>query len=128
MEPKLNAVAVTSSNLAHTIAFYKLLGFEFPQYKDEEGHVEAITPEGSARLMIDTKQSLQAVIGVDPRPGNHSSFAVEYASPEELNTVAQRVKDAGYRVPREPWDAFWNQRYAIVEDPDGYQVDLYAAL
>jgi len=28
----------------------------------------------------------------------------------------------------EPWDAFWGQRYAIVRDPDGNGVDLFAPL
>ena len=36
--------------------------------------------------------------------------------------------DAGYDGHREPWDAFWGQRYAIVLDPDGNSVDLFAAL
>ena len=25
-----------------------------------------------------------------------------------------------------PWDAPWGQRYAILHDPDGYQVELFA--
>jgi uncharacterized glyoxalase superfamily protein PhnB len=29
---------------------------------------------------------------------------------------------------KEPWDAFWGQRYAVVADPDGNHVDLYAPL
>ena len=29
---------------------------------------------------------------------------------------------------KEPWDAFWGQRYAQVRDPDGNPVDLYAPL
>lgn len=27
-----------------------------------------------------------------------------------------------------PWDAFWGQRYAVVVDPDGNLVDLFADL
>jgi uncharacterized glyoxalase superfamily protein PhnB len=27
-----------------------------------------------------------------------------------------------------PWDAFWGMRYAVVKDPDGNAVDLFAAL
>ena len=27
-----------------------------------------------------------------------------------------------------PWDAFWGQRYAIVTDPDGNHVELFAPL
>jgi uncharacterized glyoxalase superfamily protein PhnB len=31
---------------------------------------------------------------------------------------------AGYRGLREPHDAFWGARYAIIEDPDGIAVGL----
>jgi hypothetical protein len=33
-----------------------------------------------------------------------------------------------YRQYKEPWDAFWGQRYAIVLDPDGNHVELSAPL
>ena len=29
---------------------------------------------------------------------------------------------------KQPWNAFWGQRYAQVADPDGNLVDLFAAL
>lgn len=125
---KLNAVAVTSTNLKKTVAFYQLLGFQFGEFKDDEQHLEALTVPGSARLMIDTSNMIKDIIGESPKPGNHSSFAIEYENSEELNQVAKKVIEAGFKVVKEPWDAFWGQRYAIVADPDGYKVDLYAAL
>ena len=125
---KLNAVGVTSTNLQKTIQFYTLLGFQFPELKDGEGHIEPVNADGSARLMIDSVEIVKGIIGEDPKPGTHSSFAIEYNSPEEVNEVAQKVQEAGFTVTKAPWDAFWGQRYAIVEDPDGYKVDLYAAL
>jgi hypothetical protein len=36
--------------------------------------------------------------------------------------------ELGYTQHKEPWDAFWGQRYAIVLDPDGTHVELSAAL
>jgi uncharacterized glyoxalase superfamily protein PhnB len=33
---------------------------------------------------------------------------------------------AGYTGHKAPWDAFWGTRYAIVKDPDGNGVDLFA--
>ena len=39
-----------------------------------------------------------------------------------------RLIEAGFEGEKEPWDAFWGQRYAQVLDPDGVPVDLYAAL
>jgi uncharacterized glyoxalase superfamily protein PhnB len=53
---------------------------------------------------------------------------VHYDTPAEIDAVASKVKAAGFTVIKEPWDAFWGQRYAVVADPDGYQIDLYSPL
>lgn len=124
---KLNAVGVTSNNLKKSVEFYSLLGFTFPEFTNDEQHVET-TPNGDAKLMIDSVEMTKEIIGEDPKPGNHSSFAVQYNSPEEVNEVVKKIIDAGFTVSKEPWDAFWGQRYAVVQDPDGYKVDLYATL
>lgn len=123
---KIDAVGVSSTDLGKTVAFYQLLGFQFDDYAADEQHLEPVTPDGSARLMIDTADMLKGILGEAPQPGNHSSFAVQYDSPAEVDRVAAAVKAAGYILPAEPWDAPWGQRYAIVQDPDGYRVDLYA--
>ncbi len=39
-----------------------------------------------------------------------------------------RVTGAGFHGEKEPWDAFWGQRYAMLLDPDGVEVSLYAPL
>ena len=36
--------------------------------------------------------------------------------------------ETGGRGHKEPWDAFWGQRYAQLRDPDGNAVDLFAPL
>ncbi len=125
---KLNAVGVSSNDIQKTVSFYKLLGFKFPEFKSEEKHIESIASNGSAKLMIDAKEVIKEIIGESPEPGNHSSFAIQYDDPEKVNVVAQKIGEAGFKVVKAPWDAFWGQRYAIVEDPDGYKVDLYATL
>jgi len=125
---KLNAIGVTSTNIPKTVEFYALLGFEFPEDYDCNGHVAPTTPPGSARLMIDATKIVKDIIGEDPKAGNISAFALQYDSVEELNKVAARVSEAGFTVFKEPWDAFWGQRYAVVQDPDGFKVDLYAYL
>jgi uncharacterized glyoxalase superfamily protein PhnB len=125
---KIDAVGVSSSNLKETVKFYSLLGFEFPEFKDDEDHLEPVMATGGTRLMIDSVGMITNILGEAPKPGNHSSFAIVYDSPGEVDAAAKKVADAGYKVVTEPWDAFWGQRYAIVQDPDGYKVDLFAAL
>lgn len=125
---KLDAVGIASSDLTRTIEFYTLLGFEFPELKGDEEHIEAIETEGSARLMIDKKELITDIMGEEPKPSNHSQFAIKYDSADEVNEVADKVKKADFKIVKQPWDAFWGQRYCIVADPDDYKVDLYANL
>jgi uncharacterized glyoxalase superfamily protein PhnB len=60
--------------------------------------------------------------------GNQLSLAFECSSSAEVNDIYARVVAAGFAGEKEPWDAFWGQRYAQLADPDGVPVDLFAAL
>ncbi|PIZ66158.1 glyoxalase [Candidatus Roizmanbacteria bacterium CG_4_10_14_0_2_um_filter_36_9] len=122
----LNAVGVASSNLSKTLKFYKLLGFEFGEPMGD--HYESSITSSSAKLMIDSIETVKGIIGEEPKPGNHSMFAIQYDSPVEVNKIATKIQKGGFTISKKPWDAFWGQRYCIVEDPDGYKMDLYAQL
>lgn len=125
---KISAVGVASSDMKKTAEFYGILGFDFSNADLTQDHVEPVTPEGSTRLMIDSNQMIKDIFGEEPVQGNHSTFAIEYSNVEELNNVADKLTRAGYVFKKEPWDAFWGQRYAIIADPGGCLVDLYARL
>jgi uncharacterized glyoxalase superfamily protein PhnB len=49
-------------------------------------------------------------------------------NPAEVDTLHAKITAAGFASHKEPWDAFWGQRYAQVVDPDGNLVDLFAPL
>jgi uncharacterized glyoxalase superfamily protein PhnB len=124
--PELNAIGIVSADTARSIAFYRLLGVDFPE--DGEGHIEATLPSG-VRFMLDTEE---VVLSFRPdwtrEIGNQLSLAFECASPAEVDALYARVAAAGFQAEKEPWDAFWGQRYAQLRDPDGVPVDLFAAL
>ena len=75
--PELNAIGIVASNLPASIAFYRLLGVDFPE--DGEGHIEATLhetrgrvegPHGAARLLRINPHTLRArmrKLNVDPR-------------------------------------------------------------
>lgn len=126
--PRLDAIAITSTDMAKTVAFYTLIGFEFGPVGADDQHVEPITADGDVRLMIDTAELMEQLSGAKPTPPNHASFAMLCDSPAQVDAIAANLKAAGHTLTVEPWDAFWGQRYATVKDPDGYQVDLFAAL
>jgi catechol 2,3-dioxygenase-like lactoylglutathione lyase family enzyme len=125
--PELNALGIVASDMATSIRFYRVLGLDMPDTPGE-GHVEASQPNGM-RLMLDSEETVRSF-----RPdwiretGNQVGLAFECASAAEVDEVYARVVAAGFDGEKEPWDAFWGQRYAQLRDPDGVPVDLYAAL
>jgi uncharacterized glyoxalase superfamily protein PhnB len=124
--PELNAIGIVSSDLAKSIEFYRLLGVDFPE--GGEGHIEATLPSG-ARFMLDSEDVVKSFRPDWTREqGNQLALAFQCASPAEVDETYARAKDAGFNAEKEPWDAFWGQRYAQLRDPDGVPVDLYAPL
>lgn len=123
----LNKVAVASSDLAKTIKFYKILGFQFPELMPADRHIESEKGAG-ATLMIDTMDLIEEISGERPVAGSHSSFAILYSNKQEIDDIVAKLTLEGFDITKEPWEAFWGQYYAIVSDPDGYKVDLYVNL
>lgn len=123
---ELNAIGIVASDLARSIAFYRLLGVDFPE--EPEGHIEARLPSG-VRFMLDAEDVVRSFRPDWERAaGNQLALAFECGSPAEVDELHRRAVAAGFDSEKEPWDAFWGQRYAQLADPDGVPVDLYAAL
>jgi uncharacterized glyoxalase superfamily protein PhnB len=113
--------------MARSIRFYRLLGLDVPETPDE-GHVDTLLPNG-VRFMLDTEDVIRSFRPDWSRErGNQLALAFECDSAAEVDETYRRVIEAGFHGEKEPWDAFWGQRYAQVADPDGQPVDLYAAL
>ena len=125
--PTFNAIGIVTSDMARSIRFYRLLGIDVPDTPDE-GHVDTFLPNG-VRFMLDTEEVVRSFRPDWSRErGNQLAIAFECDSAAEVDETYRRVVDAGFHGEKEPWDAFWGQRYAQLADPDGTPVDLYAAL
>jgi len=119
---QLNAIGVTTAEMRRTVQFYTILGLKFPELKETDGHIESIHEKAETKLMIDKKDIVREIIGKDPLPGNHSVFAIEYDTTQEIDTLVKQLEEQGFSIIKAPWDAFWGQHYAVVADPDGYMV------
>jgi catechol 2,3-dioxygenase-like lactoylglutathione lyase family enzyme len=125
--PQLNAVGIVASDMAASIRFYRLLGLDVPDTPGE-GHVDTFLPNG-VRFMLDSEEVIRSFRpDWSRKAGNQISIAFECDDSDEVDAVYRRVVEAGFDGEKEPWDAFWGQRYAQLRDPDGVPVDLYAAL
>jgi catechol 2,3-dioxygenase-like lactoylglutathione lyase family enzyme len=125
--PALNALGIVSSDLTKSIEFYRLLGLDVPETPGD-GHLDTFLPNG-VRFMLDSEEIVRSFRPDWTREiGNQVTLAFECESPAEVDDLYARIVSAGFEGEKEPWDAFWGQRYAQLRDPDGVPVDLYAAL
>ena len=97
--PDLNAIGIVASDPARSIAFYRLLGVDFPE--DGEGHIEATLPSG-VRFMLDAEEVVKSFRPDWTREtGNQLALAFECASPAEVDeTLRARARRPGSRPRR----------------------------
>ena len=129
MKTQLDLIGIVVSDMAASLAFYRRLGMEVPASADSEPHVEVTLP-GGLRLAWDTVETVRS-FDPDWQPserGYRMGLAFRCEDPAGVDEAYEELVGAGYEGAKAPWDAFWGQRYAIVHDPDGNPVDLFAPL
>ena len=126
--PTLDALSIVVDDMAATIAFYSRLGFPFEPDAAQEPHVE--TSLGTIQLLFDTRAVVESFMPAwtPPTGGHRLALAFRCAAPEDVDALHSVFADAGATSIRDPFDAVWGQRYAIVADPDGNPIDLYSPL
>ncbi|MYT31541.1 MULTISPECIES: VOC family protein [unclassified Streptomyces] len=127
--PRLDAIALVVADLAASLAFYRRLGVAVPDVAGTAPHAEARLP-GGLRLMWDTHETARSLdpAWTPPPPGTHTGLAFACTDAAHVDAVYADLTAAGHTGQRAPWDADWGQRYAVVQDPDGRGVDLFAPL
>lgn len=129
MSPNIAAIGLVTSDMARSLAFYRQLGLDIPADGDSEPHVETTLP-GGLRLMWDTTDTVRSLDPdwTPPQGGPAMSLAFQCGSPADVDKTYADLVAAGSEGHLEPWDAPWGMRYAVIHDPDGNSVDLFAAL
>jgi catechol 2,3-dioxygenase-like lactoylglutathione lyase family enzyme len=130
MTLRFDLVGLIVADMARSLAFYRELGLAIPADADTQPHVEVTLP-GGIRLAWDTVETIRS-FDADWRPAGEGSGRIALAfacgSVAEVDETYQRLHTAGHSGHLPPFDAFWGQRYAVVHDPDGNPVDLFAPL
>lgn len=126
--PRLDMIGLTVADIPRSLAFYRLLGLDVADPEADRPYVEATLP-GGIRLSWNA-ESLMKSLHPDWQPprGQRTSLAFHCGTPAGVDATWAALVEAGHTSQRAPWDAFWGQRYALVSDPDGNTVDLFAPL
>jgi catechol 2,3-dioxygenase-like lactoylglutathione lyase family enzyme len=125
MAVQFKLIGLVVADLEASLDFYRRLGIEVPADHDG-GHVDVQLP-GGVILAWDT---IETIHSFDPewRPptgGHRAALAFQCDSVDEVDRMYADLVKAGAEAHKEPWDAFWGMRYAIVHDPDGNSVELF---
>lgn len=117
------------ADMAASLAFYRRLGLDIAAEHDTAPHVEVDLAPG-VRLLFDLEATARAIdpSWSPPTGGHRAALGFGQADAAAVDATYAELVEAGHRSEHAPWDAFWGQRYAVVLDPDGLPVDLYAPL
>jgi catechol 2,3-dioxygenase-like lactoylglutathione lyase family enzyme len=129
MPIRLDVIGIVVEDMARSLAFYRQLGLEVPAEADSEPHVELALP-GGMRFAWDTEETIRSFDPdwSPPIGGHRMGLAFLCDSAADVDRAYEELTAAGYHGHKAPWDAFWGQRYAVIHDPDGNAVDLFAPL
>jgi len=128
VSPRLDLVGIVTNDLARSLAFYRTLGLDIPETPADAPHVE-FTFDGGLRLAWYPTPTTRR-LGPDLPVGDvrHPvALAFDFGTPAAVDEAYQRMT-ADFPGHKAPFDAVWGQRYAVLLDPDGNTVDLFAAL
>ncbi len=128
MDVRLDLVGIVTGDMRASLAFYRKLGLEVPEESQDQPHVEATAP-GGLRVAWDSAELIRQIYPdyTAPSGGHRMALAFLLPTPAAVDEKYAELSALGHGG-KEPWDAPWGQRYAVVEDPDGNHVDLFAPL
>ena len=128
-EARLDAIGIVVSDMAKALAFYRQLGLDVPASADGRGARRGRAARWSAADVRRRGRDPLVPPGLDARcaAGVRTSRS-PFPTPRAWTRCTPSWWRPGTRASSAPFDAFWGQRYAVVLDPDGNGVDLFAPL
>ena len=124
-----NQVNLVVSNMDAAIAFYRLLGVDLDPstnyWPPGSGarHIHAHPHSGAADFDLDN-QAMARLWAHDALDAGAVVLGFALPNSDAVDQKYRELVEAGYAGRREPYDAFFGARYAIVDDPDGRPVGL----
>ena len=123
--PVLDQINLVVRDVAASVEFYRALGVEIPDTRpgwNEHHRTADDADEAAVDFDIDSAGFARYWGSGDVPSGAMLSFRL--GSRAAVDALYAELTEAGHRGLREPYDAFWGARYAILADPEGTAVGL----
>jgi uncharacterized glyoxalase superfamily protein PhnB len=137
-KPVLDQINLVCGDVGASMAFYRRLGVDIPEARvwgTSTGihHVSAAEQSSDKSIDFDLDSVEFARLwntGWKDQADLKGRVVIGFSVPTraDVDAIFHDMTGAGYRGLREPWDAFWGARYAIIEDPDGVAVGLMSPI
>jgi len=127
MNIRLDMIGLVVKDIEESLRFYRTLGLEIPD--PDGGPYHEVTLDGGVRLSWNSEEMTREIEPEWETPvGQRIGLAFLCENLGQVDARHNALVEAGYVSHKAPWDAFWGQRYAQVQDPDGNVVDLFCPL
>lgn len=121
---KLDMVELIVQDMQKALDFYALLDLVPAVGTVEDAYME-LANDG-VRISLNRLDMMKEVLGFEPEfIGDKVELAFVAQSREEVDHLFQSIKDHGYNIVKDPWEAPWGQYYALVRDADQNIISLF---
>ena len=115
------AASLTVNDLQKSLAWYRdVVGFTVDQQYEREGRLMGVALKaGDVRILIGQDDGAK---GWERKKGE--GFSLQIMTAQDVDEVAQRIKERGGTLESEPMDMPWGARVFRVVDPDGFKLAI----
>ncbi|HEX7293608.1 MAG TPA: VOC family protein [Solirubrobacterales bacterium] len=122
MKQRLNLVTLGVADLGRARRFYEALGWTTGAGPEDD---VAFFQAGEMVVALWDRARLAEDSCVEDEGGwGGVTFALNFASHDEVDAAVEEARAAGARIGREPAETFWGGYSAVILDPDGHPWEI----
>ena len=113
------SASLTVKDLQKSLAWYQdVAGFTIDQKHERDGKLMGVSLKaGDVRILLGQDDGAK---GWDRVKGE--GFSLQFTTAQNIDEVAQRIKQRGGTLATEPMDMPWGARVFRLQDPDGFKL------
>ena len=115
------SVSLTVKDLSKSLAWYnEVLGLTIDRKIEREGKLRAVSLKaGNVRISINQDDGAKGWTRI-----KGEGFSLNITTDQNIDKVANRIKEHGGTLDTEPADMPWGVRLFRLKDPDGYKLAI----